>query len=188
MLKSIAFVGTHSSGKSTLIHAYEAAHPGADITIIRGITRSIIRRGFPMEKNSTVDSFTNYIRDELQAERAARCKAREILFSDRTVLDAAAYARVNTHLPRPFVPDYFVDMLLEVALLEACRYDLFVYCPAEFPMQADPFRPIDETYRQQVGDQIKTFLSEHRIAHIIASGGVDGRLKTLTQAINKLHG
>jgi nicotinamide riboside kinase len=141
-----------------------------------------------MEKSSTVDSFTNYIRDQLQAERTARGNAQGMLFSDRTVIDAAAYAKVNTNLPRPFVPQYFVDMLLEVALLEASRYDLFVYCSAEFPMQPDPFRPTDEPYRQQVGDQVKAFLTEHRIRHIIATGDVETRLKNLTQAIFTLHG
>ena len=187
-MKKLAFVGTHSSGKSTLIDAYLAEETGTSVEVIRGIARAVVKRGFPLAKGSTVDSYTNYIRDQLSQERQLADSKADLLFSDRTVLDAASYARVNSGLPRPFVPDYFVEMLLEVALLEARRYDLFVYCSAEFPMVPDPFRPEDEPYRQKVGDQVRKFLEEHGLPHINATGDVPTRLEILKDAIGGLNG
>lgn len=187
-MKKLAFVGTHSSGKSTIIDAFLAEEKGKSVEVIRGIARNVVKRGFPLEKGSTVDSYTNYMRDQLRQERQLLTSQADFLFSDRTVLDAASYAKVNAELPRPFVPDYFVEMLLEVALLEARRYDLFVYCPAEFPMVSDPFRPEDEPYRQKVGNQIRNFLKEHNLSYITATGDVGARVKILKDAIRGLNG
>lgn len=187
-MKSIAFTGAHSTGKSTLIKAYVDQYRDLHVLVIEGLTRAIIERGFPLAKNSTVDSYTNYIRDQLRAERSLRMAEPDILITDRTVLDAASYARVNTQLPRPFVPDYFVEMLLEVALLEASRFDLFVYCPVEFPIEPHEMRPTDEPYREDVGLQVKAFLDEHRIPYVTASGDVQTRLGIVNVALGVLDG
>jgi nicotinamide riboside kinase len=187
-MKALAFVGTHSSGKSSLIDAYCSKHPTMRIRKISGITRAIINRGFPLEKNSTVDSFTNYVRDQLRAERLLRLDAGDLLLSDRTVLDAASYAKVNSTLPRPSVPHYFVEMLLEIALVEASRFTFFVYCPAEFPMAPDSFRPLDESYREQVSCQVRKFLDEFSLPYVTVSGDIPKRLMTLERAIEDLDG
>lgn len=187
-MRAIAFVGSHSSGKSTVIDEYTRAHSGQRLRVISGLPRAIIDRGFPLEKNATVDSFTNYVRDQLRKERMVGVGEVDLLLSDRTVLDAAAYAKVNAALPRPSVPSYFVEMLLEVALLEAARYDLFVYCPVEFPMTPDPFRPSDEPYRERVGLQIRAFLDEHTLPYVTASGDVSDRLSKIVRAIENLNG
>ncbi len=185
-MRSLAFTGAHSSGKSTLIKALVGQNLSFDVSVIDGITRAIIERGFPLAKNSTVDSYTNYIRDQLQAERRLRAAEPDILITDRTVLDAASYAFVNSELPRPFVPQYFVEMLLEVALLEAHRFDLFVYCPVEFPMEQDEVRPYDESYRAKVGLRVKSMLDKHRIPYVTAAGNVQKRLRVVNQALGDL--
>ncbi len=187
-MKALALVGTHSSGKTSLIDAYCRQHPSMRIHKIRGITRAIIERGFPLEKNSTVDSFTNYVRDQLRAERLLKLDAASLLLSDRTVLDAASYAKVNSTLPRPSVPHYFVEMLLEIALVEASQFNLFVYCPAEFPMALDPFRPLDETYREQVSRQVREFLDEFSLPYVTVAGDIPKRLIALERAIEGLDG
>lgn len=187
-MKSIAFVGAHSSGKSTLINACVDAFRGDKVKVISGLTRAIINRGFPLEKNSNVDSYTNYIRDQLKAERKIETRDTDLLFSDRTVIDAASYALVNSNLPRPFIPKYFVEMLLEIAILEAQRFNLFVYCPVEFPIVQEDFRPIDEQYRQDVGLQVKDLLEDHNLQYIVASGDVATRLSTTKLAIDEIYG
>jgi nicotinamide riboside kinase len=187
-MKAIAFVGAHSSGKSSLINAYVGTHSSLRIHLITGITRAIIDRGFPLEKNSTVDSYSNYVRDQLRAERSIRDRDTSLLLSDRTVLDAASYAKVNSELPRPSVPDYFVEALLEIALVEASRFDMFVYCPVEFPMAPDLYRPLDEPYREKVSLQLKAFLEEYSLPHVIVSGDIPSRLAIVEQAIGGLDG
>jgi nicotinamide riboside kinase len=65
-MKRIAFTGAHSSGKSTLIKAFCCSRREEVVSVIEGLSRAIIKRGFPLAKDSTVDSYANYIRDQLQ--------------------------------------------------------------------------------------------------------------------------
>src|SRR5215207_7871441 len=104
----LAFSGSHSTGKSTLLREIETIHGAKNIVTIKDIARGVIKRGFPLEKNSTVDSFVNYIKDQLRAEREIERVDFDLLISDRTVIDAYGYATVNRDLPRPHIPDYFI--------------------------------------------------------------------------------
>ena len=135
-----------------------------------------------MEKNSTVDAYSNYILDQLREERLAMEQDWDLLMSDRTVLDAAGYALANRDLPRPFVPQYFIEMLIEVWLREALFYDLYVFLPVEFDMVEDGIRPIDEEYRKSVSQQVLSLLERHiQGRFLIASGTLEQRFKMLSE-------
>ena len=182
----IAFAGSHSTGKTTLISFFETRvrekNPSLKITKISNIPRQVIARGFPMEKNSTVDAYCNYILDQFREERLAMEQGCDLLMSDRTVLDAVGYALTNRDIPRPFVPQYFIDMLIEVWLREALFYDLYVFLPVEFDMVQDGVRPVDERYRQSVSLQIQRLLTQHlQDRFLIASGSVEQRFKVLSE-------
>ena len=181
-IMKLAFSGSHSTGKSTLLREIETIHGAKHIVTIKDIARGVIKRGFPLEKNSTVDSFVNYIKDQLRAEREIERVDFDLLISDRTVIDAYGYATVNRDLPRPHIPDYFIDMLREVAIREASFYDLFVYFPVEFPMVEDPVRPVDPTYREAVGFAIKDALESFGISHLVVTGDTAHRLESLRLA------
>jgi nicotinamide riboside kinase len=90
---------------------------------------------------------------------------------------------VNISLPRPYIPEYFVEMLLEMALLEAKTFDVYVYCSVDFPMEKDDVRPDDEEYRKQVGYQILNFLETYKLNYFVVKGDVSARLRTLNQAL-----
>lgn len=182
----IAFAGSHSTGKTTLISFIESrvseVKPDLDIRKITNIPRQVIARGFPMEKNSTVDAYSNYILDQFREERLAMEQGCDFLMSDRTVLDAAGYALANRDLPRPFVPQYFIDMLIEVWLREALFYDRYVFLPVEFEMVADGVRPVDEEYRRSVSRQILSLLERHLQGRfLIASGSLEQRFKLVSE-------
>ena len=181
----IAVVGSHGVGKTTLIEeilnrklfTYDHIH---------GIPRTIISKGFPMGKSSTVDAYVNYIAAQFKAERAAMDSENSVLISDRTTLDATAYARVNALLPRPYVPDYFVEMLHEVWLKEALLYDIVVFVPVEFPMKSDGIRDEDEKYRTDVGMEIEQLLLTDSIPFIKATGSLDERVDTVLNRLKHL--
>jgi nicotinamide riboside kinase len=175
----VAFAGSHSTGKTTLLDEIVRVATLQKVIAIREIARVVIERGFPLEKNSTTDSFVNYIKDQLRAERDAEKLTFDLLVSDRTVLDAYGYAIVNHTLPRPHVPDYFIEMLQEVAIREAQFYDLFVFFPVEFDMTPDPVRPNDLAYREAVGSALKDALQQFGIRHVNVKGNIEQRLQIL---------
>ncbi len=181
----VAVVGSHGVGKTTMIEeiikldlfTYDHIH---------GIPRSIINKGFPMGKSSTVDSFVNYILEQFKAERMAELSENRVLFSDRTTLDASAYARVNALIPRPYVPEYFVEMLHEVWLRESQFYDLIVYVPVEFPMKSDGIRDEDEAYRKDVCVEIENLMLSDGISFLKATGELEDRVQLVKERILQL--
>lgn len=182
----IAFVGSHSTGKTTLLrHCQEQFAEG--LYTIEDVPRRIIARGFPMGPYAVVDSFVNYVRDQLQAERESHAVEKDWLISNRTILDAAAYASANKSLPRPFIPDYFIEMLEELARLEATFYDLYVEFPVCFPMTPDAVRPEGEGYRMRVGQEISRLLNVFKVPHLSVTGTTAERFRSLVKHVGRLR-
>ncbi len=179
----LAFTGSHSTGKTTLINTLMQARPDLRVVAIKNVTRKIIERGFPLAKDATVDSFVNYINDQLREERLAELTGFDVLLSDRTILDAIGYSTVNKQLSGNKIPDYFIQMLHEIWRLEAKFYNLYIYCPVEFPMVEDGVRIIDEEYRNAVGKQIKKLLDEYEVNYITVTGSKEFRLQILLERL-----
>jgi len=187
---NIAFTGTHLTGKTTLLNDFskhiasvgEDSHlHGCSFDYITGIARRIIKRGFPLNKDGNVYSYINYINDQLEEEKRM---ITDIFISDRTILSALAYATTNKELPRPFIPDYLIQMIENVWLLEKQRYDLYLYFPIEFPMTgADRVHPADDEYRKKIDVTIHRFLEQYNVHHIHISGSQEERLDTLVSII-----
>ena len=185
MLK-LAFTGSHSTGKTTLLSDIRSELENEiKVNYITEVARGIIRRGYPLNMDANVDSYVHYINDQLNAE-IANMKECSLFISDRTVLDPVAYAVVNAKLPRPYIPDYFIDMMKNVWLLEQKKYDLYVYFPVEFPMDFDGVRPFDEKYRNDIDEAIRYLLEENRINHITISGNREKRKKIMIETIHQL--
>lgn len=180
----IAFTGTHSSGKTTLIKYVIEQLKDLDVITIQNITRTIIKRGFPLGKDSTVDSYMIYVGEQLKSERHTKNQNYNLIISDRTVLDTVAYALSNIQLPRPFIPVYCINMLKEIWLREKDFYDLYVYLPIEFPMVIDGIRDVDEDYRHLVDTNIGNLLQENDINFITLRGTVEERFNLLYNKIS----
>lgn len=179
----IAFTGTHITGKTTLLkdcekYIQQEFEGKYSFGYISGIARSIIQRGFPLNKDGNIYSYVNYINDQLEAEKAIN--SYDIFISDRTLLSPLAYATANQGLPRPFIPDYFIKMMENVWLMEKERYDLYVYFPIEFSMGSpDNIHPSDEEYRQLIDSTIVELLDKFEIKYITMTGTRSERLKML---------
>jgi len=181
----IAFIGADSTGKTTLIDKLSQSYSHRKVLTIKNVTRGVISKGFPLGKKATMESYANYINDQLKREREAEDEGFELLLSDRTILDTIAYSKVNNEVTHNILPDYFIQMLCEVWRLEARSYALYVHCPVEFPLVEDGIREADSQYRFLVGEKIKDLLQEYEVPHINASGSVQTRLDTVRIAISK---
>ena len=180
----IALAGTHCTGKTTLLIQFkEIYHNNSSFGYITEVARKIIEKGYPLNAEANTDSYIHYINDQLIAEK--NIYTYKIFMSDRTLLDPLAYALVNKKLPRPYIQDYFIDMIRNVWLLEKERYDLYAYFPIEFPMAFDGVRPEDEEYRKRVDEMIYQLLIKYSIKFVTITGSVYERKKILIDAINK---
>ncbi len=183
----IALTGTHVTGKTTLINDYRnylsATGEKRTVGIITGIARGIIARGFPLNKDGNIDSYINYLNDQLNAEK--QMDLYDDFISDRTLLSPLAYSLVNRTLPRPYIPDYFIEMMENVWLMEKNRFDLYLYFPIEFDMIIkDDIHPRDENYRQQIDEMIHSLLIKHNIKFTSITGTREERLNKLINVFN----
>ncbi len=164
----IAFTGSHCTGKTTLLNQMKIIFQNADFQYVTEVARGIINRGYPLNMDANMDSYVHYINDQLKAEK--RMQSCDLFISDRTLLDPLAYALVNKKLPRPYIHDYFIDMMESIWLLEKEQYDLYIYFPIEFPLIYDGVRPEDEQYRKDIDDQIAQLLKRNNVNFLKITG------------------
>lgn len=180
----IAVAGSHGVGKSTLCERLqsELKQRGIDVSVISGIARNLIEKGFPLGREATQQSYIHYIVEQLHAERALRGRS---FISDRTLLDPLSYAEVNHALHFPGILSDMIDLLRNVWELESEMYDFYVFVPIEFPMTSDGIRPEGQDYQFQIEQQIKAHLQSHQIRYISVKGTLEQRcdqvLSTLRQ-------
>lgn len=178
----IAIAGTHGVGKTTLAHSLADSFEGLSVVVNTKIARTLIDRGYPLGKDATSESYIQYIISQLNAEiNSNDCN---IFISDRTLLDPLAYAEVNKKMLHSTVPDSIIELLASIWLIEAEKYDLYVFVPVEFEMQPDGIRPNGEDYRKAVEAQMLMQLEENRIEYITVSGTVDNRKKQIIEHLN----
>lgn len=182
----IALVGTHSTGKTSLLNEF-TSRTSYRVYVIVETARKIIERGFPMGKDAHVDSYINYVNDQIRAELLFNPARYDILISDRTILDTLCYARINAQIPRPTIPTYLLEMLESVWLLEKEMFDLHIYIPIEFELVKDGIRDEDEQYRVAVSNEIKKLLDFHHVNYVTIKGTIEERVLQLSDYVNKWH-
>jgi nicotinamide riboside kinase len=181
----IAFAGTHGTGKTTLLDQLKEIYSNNDsFGYITGIARKIIKKGYPLNAEANTESYIHYINDQLIAE--SNISDYKLFISDRTLLDPLAYALTNRELPRPYIQDYFIDMIKNIWLLEKERYDLYIYFPIEFPLVYNGVSPLDEEYRKAVDRMIHRLLKEYSINFVIISGDMNERKKRILDIIGSV--
>lgn len=185
---NIALTGSHSTGKTTLLNEVVRRNNKYKIVSITETARIVIEKGFPMAKDATVDSYINYVNEQLKSELNTSKIKYDILISDRTILDAVAYSQVNKKLTNdPYIPTYVIEMLEKVWLIEKEFYDFYVYCPVEYPLIFDGVRDADCVYQKTVSAQLKILLEKNNIKHYVISGNVDQRHDALVKIIEAHH-
>ena len=181
---NIAFAGTHCTGKTALLDELKEIYSNKEsFGYITGIARKIIERGYPLNAEANIDSYIHYINDQLIAEN--NISAYKLFVSDRTLLHPLAYALTNKELPRPYIQDYFIDMIKNIWLLEKERYDIYIYFPIEFPMVYNGVSPSDEEYRKAVDRMIHHLLKAYSNDFVTISGSTDERMEKILSIINK---
>lgn len=182
-MKRIAIAGTHGVGKTSLAHALIDSLPDLRVTLNSQIARTLIKKGYPLGREATPESYIQYVISQLQAEQLSeKC---DLFISDRTLLDPLAYAIVNRDFSGSNVPESIIELLKSIWLLELQQYDLYVFVPIEFDMRSDGVRPEGERYRRKVEDQILVLLNKYGVNYLTVSGTLNERNGQVLRAIGK---
>ena len=136
---SIAIIGTHGTGKTSLAQYFKSKHP--EFFYIKEIARTI---GIHEIQSYNVYDILNVQIDMIKIQQTIE-KYHPKFISDRSVLDMGIYSE---------------NQELIYKALNYCiyNYDYIFYIPIMFPVVSDGYRNTDEKYRQHIDNLFKANL------------------------------
>ena len=152
----IALVGSHGTGKTTLLKAIEASGKFDGYRKITEVSRSLIEElGFnPLVGESTYEKKHDFEWKIFKKQVEEENKSPKFV-SDRSIFDILAYA--STLLDTIDFAHFHTTV--HQLRYERYPYDLLVFVPIEFPMEKDGIRPEDEEYRHEIERRMQKLLN-----------------------------
>lgn len=188
--RGIAIVGADCSGKSSLFDRLEN-HFGSVFQYINSVAGQVIDNGYPLGKNASKDSYIELNRQYVSMLNRGLREPRAFV-SDRSLIDAYCYSRVNHKLPRPQIPKAFIDFLREQWVLELNFVEIYIHCIPEFDIEDDGKRVLDRKYQASITDMFSELLREAETDYgtkvLKVRGGHEERLKTAVEFISRETG
>lgn len=158
MVTKVGFTGSHGTGKTTALleAAAIAKKHGRKVVTVEETARTCPG---PINKEATYRSQTHIFANQLQREIEAEWRTDDLVLTDRTVLDIAAYNQVNLD----DVSNNFLDNKKSFIKEWMETYDVVVYFPPRDDYLVDDgVREVDIDYRDKIDNVIKDLLKEMR--------------------------
>jgi nicotinamide riboside kinase len=176
----VAFVGTHGTGKTTLVDALSTHLSGIGITcsvtdeVPRVVCESAADPTFFRRGNNSLARQIMLLMGQPIYETAAGAEGSSILLCDRSVLDHWAYTRYL------FIQELQSQGILLPAgdfVAKHCEsYDVIFYVPIEFGPVDDGTRESDASFQQAIDREICDLLKTYRLRYCTIKGTVNERI------------
>ena len=184
----ICMVGTHCSGKSTLVDALSAKMP--EYPFIKEVAAR-----FPREERQHL--VTQYAIMSAQIEEEMK---HTFFISDRSVIDNIAYTTLNFEesIAGQTVLDTVITrcrtftkcLLLEQEYMKAKPYDLIVFIDEMFPIEDNGNRCLNEKFQKWIFDFLKgevVVSSEtYGIPYLCVTGSTEERVQAIVDTLQKM--
>jgi nicotinamide riboside kinase len=165
----IAFVGSFSTGKTTLanLFAREWGYP-----LLPEVARQVVELGFPLDQRATAETETLIFLKQLRAEMS-----HDRFVADRSIYDVLAYADwVMEHQDGSRKENHLWYESREIAMFDLrARYDHVFYLPVEFPIVLDGLRPDDPGFQADIDRRIRNLLETADVSFHTLTGPVEAR-------------
>lgn len=175
----VAIVGTHSTGKSTLLKRLESEFPNfffSDSSTRRSTT--------PDERrlSKVSDEVQNRIFESIkeQEKELEEIEKQTSIFMDRSFIDFTAYTVVFWQ--DDLVSEKFKDKILKECSkrLESNLYDIIFYLPIEFGIIDDGIRNTNKTLQYRVDAEIRKLLKSGKNV-VEVKGGIYERIEFIKE-------
>lgn len=156
----VAFIGTHGTGKTTLCYDFAALikKKGFTVSIVSEVSREAVKRGLPINENTTVDAqgwiLLNQMAKEIEASHES-----QVVVCDRSVLDNYIYL-LNRFGPNKFYEDIIFSWI------KANPYDFLFKVPVSGNPEHDGIRATDVNFQRDIDQKIENFLNEKSVKYI----------------------
>lgn len=152
----IALVGSHGTGKTTLLKAIEASGKFPRHKMITEVSRSLIEAiGFnPLVGESTYEQKRDFEWKIFEKQVGEENESPKFV-SDRSIFDILAYASTLMDT----IDFAHFHTTVHQLRYERHPYDFLIFVPIEFPMEKDGIRPEDEEYRHEIERRMEKLMN-----------------------------
>jgi nicotinamide riboside kinase len=173
----IAICGSHSTGKTTLLHGIATAltQRGVECVIASEPIRALESR---LTGTTLTDRYLLLVTEHL---RRLDRQPGDVLLLDRSLIDLRVYLEHESR-QIPTVSE-LVDELLRWYVE---RIDGWLYLPIEFPLVPDPRRPPSEDYRRRIDIGLRELATDLGVDFVPIEGPPDRRVTLALKAIERL--
>lgn len=170
----IAFTGTHSTGKTTILNKIDSKFEK-----ISEYARKLKEEGFPLNKKTTQEGqliLFNKSLNDLFLKKSFIC--------DRCLIDYAVYTLLSEKKIENYVTDYMEGCIQKYMKM----YDKVIYFPIiqEISLSQDGIRDSDLKYREKVDFYITSYLKSYKVNfHTLESMTIEDRIEEINTYIGK---
>lgn len=184
----IAFIGSHSTGKTTILNELKKIYPYKNY--ISEMVRELKKKyKITINEQTTMKNqlvFFNECLKILLLEKE--------FISDRSILDVYAYTEyiylrdqydiINNKFKVNNNDKYIIEYMVSCIIKYMKLYDKIFYFPIEFNLVKDDIRSNNEKYRLEIDQIINDCLKEFKISFIIVKGSIEERIKIIKKELN----
>lgn len=171
LITKVVFVGAMSTGKSTITEALAKKY---DTTYTSEYGRDYWTE-HQIDRRLSFEAFNEIAKGHIEQEEKALLNANKYLFVDTNAITTYMYA-LDYHGRAP-------ELLTQLALENANRYDLFFLCNDDIPYE-DTWDRSGDQKRRVFQKQIIADLHERRIPYIELSGNLEERIKRVDEILS----
>lgn len=183
MIKRIAIVGTHSTGKSTLIQDLkDELRSETDIHFIKQVNRECHKYGLKI--NEEANDLTQLYIAANDLKQIVEAPQDKTVISDRCILDTLIYTLSMAKKGKVEWDTWrAVRVLCNQTLL---NYTHLIWLRPEFEVVPDGVRSVDEVWREELDREFEEYLCSPRIFKLtILSGSREERVNKFIEIINE---
>lgn len=183
----IGVLGTHSTGKSTLLKRIEMELRGHGLTVARTgrLGRRAAEAGLPTMQNHTAQSTEWIIAQGAADEIAARAMGAEVVLISRASYDALAYWHAAMEFRRETEPRLERERLLALAATQLPKYDLLFATVLDEGLPVGTHHNYDPRYRKLVDQHARRLLAEDGIPHQRVTSFSDSQSHAINVAVQR---
>lgn len=181
----IAVLGTHSTGKTTLLKRIEMELRAEGITVARTgrLGKRAAGAGLPKMQHHTAASTEWIITQGVADELAAAAQGAEVVLIDRAAHDAIAYFHAALEYRGEAPPRLERERLLALASTQLPKYDLLFATVLDASVPVDTSHDYDAHYRRLVDQHVHRLLDQDSVPHQRVTSDPDSQAHAIDTAL-----
>ncbi|MEU9167665.1 AAA family ATPase [Streptomyces sp. NPDC048420] len=181
----IAMLGTHSTGKTTLLKRIEMELRGRGVTVV--LTEQLGKRaaaaGLPKMQHHTVQSTEWIIAQGILDEANAAVQGADVVLIEHAAHTAIAYFEAAMAFRAETPPRRERDRLLTLASTQLPKYDLTFATVLDQNVPVDTNHEYDPAFRSLVDDRVHRLLANDVIPHQRVTSDPDSQAHAVDVAV-----